>query len=532
MHHRSPQVVLPVLAALAACLLTLLVPASTPAPAAAAEACAASDRCSFYLANSWRSGGADIAFAVGGTSATALMGDWDGDGTDTAGLRRTNAFTLLSANRTCAPAAGLAYGRAWDTVLVGDWDGNGTDTPAVRRANVYHLSNTLAGGAADSVVGYGRAADEVFVGDWDGDGTDTLALRRGNVFYLKNSLASGQADVVFGYGRAGDEILVGDWDGNGTDTLAVRRSSQWHIRNDLRSGPAQQVVAYGRASDTALVGDWDGDGTDSPGVYRGTRAETVCQTGSTAPSTTPSAAPAPTGGSRPSTSFMAGTIISDAEFFNAGAMSLEQVRAFLTEKNPGCTPAADGTACLKDYRMTTPTLTSSFCATYRGAPGEDAASIISKAATACGVNPRVLLVILQKEQGLVAASGSALTPARYSKAMGFRCPDGSPCDPTYAGLASQIYYAASRLVQYGAQPASFRFRAGGTYDIAYHPTASCGSSSVTITNRATAALYNYTPYQPNAADLANMQGTGDACSSYGNRNFWRYYRLWFGSTGV
>ncbi|VEG29887.1 hypothetical protein [Actinomyces howellii] len=528
--RRLPLVVLTVLAT---CLVTLLAPAGAPAPASAAEACTAGDRCSFYLANSWRPGSADIAFAVGGSPATALVGDWDGNGSDTVGLRRASVLTLLSASRTCAPTTGLAYGRPTDTVLVGDWDGNGTDTPAVRRGNVYHLSNSLTGGAADAIVGYGRAGDEVFVGDWDGNGTDTLALRRGNVFYLKNSLGSGAADVVFGYGRAADEILVGDWDGNGTDTLAVRRGSQWHMRNDLRSGPAQQVVAYGRPTDTALAGDWDGNGTDTPGVYRGARAETTCQTGAaTNPGATPSAAPPPAGGQGGSASFTAGTIISDAEFFNAGAMSMEQVRAFLVEKNPRCTPAADGTACLKDYRMTTPTLTSSFCAPYQGAAGEDAATIISKAATACGVNPRVLLVILQKEQGLVTASGSSLTAARYSKAMGFRCPDGSPCDPTYAGLASQVYYAASRLVQYGAQPTSFRFRAGGTYEIAYHPTASCGSSSVTITNRATAALYNYTPYQPNAAALANMQGSGDSCSSYGNRNFWRYYRLWFGSTGV
>lgn len=96
----------------------------------------------------------------------------------------------------------------------------------------------------------------------------------------------------------------------------------------------------------------------------------------------------------------------------------------------------------------------------------------------------------------------------------------------------QLYYAASRLVQYGAQPTSFRFRAGGTYSIAYNPNAACGSSTVTIANRATAALYNYTPYQPNAAALKNLTGSGDSCSSYGNRNFWRYYRTWFGSTGV
>ena len=34
---------------------------------------------------------------------------------------------------------------------------------------------------------------------------------------------------------------------------------------------------------------------------------------------------------------------------------------------------------------------------------------------------------------------------------------------------------------------------------------------------------------PNKASLANLRGTGDNCSSYGNRNFWRFYWDWFGS---
>ena len=39
------------------------------------------------------------------------------------------------------------------------------------------------------------------------------------------------------------------------------------------------------------------------------------------------------------------------------------------------------------------------------------------------------------------------------------------------------------------------------------------------------------PYRPNAAALANLYGTGDACSAYGNRNFWRYFNDWFGNPG-
>src|SRR5690606_17851371 len=75
--------------------------------------------------------------------------------------------------------------------------------------------------------------------------------------------------------------------------------------------------------------------------------------------------------------------------------------------------------------------------------------------------------------------------------------------------------------------------AWGTYQpgwrtILYNPNPGCGSSSVFIENNATAALYNYTPYQPNAAAMANYPRVGDGCSSYGNRNFWFLYNNWFG----
>src|SRR5690606_8182666 len=42
-------------------------------------------------------------------------------------------------------------------------------------------------------------------------------------------------------------------------------------------------------------------------------------------------------------------------------------------------------------------------------------------------------------------------------------------------------------------------------------------------------LYNYTPYQPNAAALSAGWGTAP-CGAYGNRNFYLYFTGWFGST--
>jgi len=228
--------------------------------------------------------------------------------------------------------------------------------------------------------------------------------------------------------------------------------------------------------------------------------------------------------------FNPGLIITDAEFTRSGSMSAAGIQAFLDARAPGCRPGNDGTPCLKSARFDTWTRPADDrCrGTYTGNANESAATVLAKVAAACGINPQVLLVMLQKEQGLVTASGASLTPSRYQKAMGFGCPDTAPCDARYYGFYNQVFQAAWQLNNYALNPTRYAHRAGMTNNVRFHPNAACGSSPVFIANQATASLYNYTPYQPNAAALAAGYGTGDSCSSYGNRNFWNYYTDWFG----
>ncbi len=232
--------------------------------------------------------------------------------------------------------------------------------------------------------------------------------------------------------------------------------------------------------------------------------------------------------------FRPGNIISDQLFYDGSAMSAADVQFFLESRNPRCVAADDGTPCLQDARQDTYTrpADASCPGTYTGAPAETAATIIAKVGQACGISQRVLLVIMQKEQGLVTLSGNNLTARRYERAMGYACPDTAPCNPAYAHLFNQVYSAAARYRYYANNAAQFNHRAGRVNTVRFHPNAGCGSSEVFIENLATAGLYNYTPYQPNAAALAAGKGTGDACSAYGNRNFWIYYTDWFGSTQV
>lgn len=227
--------------------------------------------------------------------------------------------------------------------------------------------------------------------------------------------------------------------------------------------------------------------------------------------------------------FDAGMIISDAVFYDASTMSTSQVQTFLDSKGASCNPPT-GYTCLKSFRQTTTSRAATDrCKAYVGASSETAARIITKVAAACGINPQVILVTLQKEQGLVTAS-TGRTAAVYRKAMGFGCPDTAACDSKYYGFFNQVYSAASQFKNYAANPTRYGHIAGRTNAVRYHPDAECGSSSVYIRNQATAGLYNYTPYQPNRAALAAGFGTGDDCSSYGNRNFWNYFTDWFGST--
>lgn len=144
------------------------------------------------------------------------------------------------------------------------------------------------------------------------------------------------------------------------------------------------------------------------------------------------------------------------------------------------------------------------------------------------VSQAALLVLLEKEQGLV--TDSTPTDRQFRSATGYGCPDTAACDSLYYGFFNQVYNAAHQFKVYQSTPTRWNYQAGRSNRILWHPNADCGSSQVTIRNQATAGLYIYTPYQPNAAALRNLYGSGDSCSSYGNRNFWRLYTDWFGST--
>ncbi|MEY4000792.1 MAG: hypothetical protein RLZZ626_1147 [Actinomycetota bacterium] len=230
--------------------------------------------------------------------------------------------------------------------------------------------------------------------------------------------------------------------------------------------------------------------------------------------------------------FDPGLIITDTVFYDFTTMTVDQIQNFLNSQVPKCKANYGETPCLKDFHADTPAKKGEDgkCTDLPAKTDQTAAMIIHDIAAACRINPRVLLVTLQKEQGLVQATNP--TPYMYRAALGYGCPDSDPaiCGKVWSGLFNQLYKAAGQLHWYGNPKSSFTYlKVGSNISIAYNPKASCGRKTFMLKSQATASLYYYTPYTPNAAALEHLYGSGDSCSAYGNRNFWRFYSDWFGS---
>lgn len=238
----------------------------------------------------------------------------------------------------------------------------------------------------------------------------------------------------------------------------------------------------------------------------------------------------------PGSAFDPGLIISDSVFFDFGSMTLEGIQEFLDSRVEDCRATDPALDCLKGYLSDIPETPATGpeevgpCAAIPAKTGATAAEIIFAISQACGINPKVLIVTLQKEQGLV--SSTRPTAYMYRAAMGFGCPDSDPgiCGKVFVGLFNQLLRAAKQFRWYGNPEGSFTYwKPGRTVAMRFHPRSSCGTKSFVLQNQATANLYYYTPYTPNDAALNNLYGSGDSCSAYGNRNFWRFYHDWFGS---
>jgi hypothetical protein len=231
--------------------------------------------------------------------------------------------------------------------------------------------------------------------------------------------------------------------------------------------------------------------------------------------------------------FDPGNIMSDDVMSNHTTMSVQQIQAFLESKN-ACNNTNTYLASYYPHLQYNIKDGKFVCMAKESFSGESAAQIIWQAGKDYGVNPQVLIVLLQKEQGLVTDTWP--NHKQYAAATGYNCPDDDAgCRTNGSGFKSQVRGAAmlfSEVLQnkdLDGDRFITNYPTGNNY-VQYNPSTSCGGSQINIQNRATSALYRYTPYQPNQSSLAAGYGTGDSCGAYGNRNFWLWFNDWFGST--
>ena len=219
-----------------------------------------------------------------------------------------------------------------------------------------------------------------------------------------------------------------------------------------------------------------------------------------------------------------GLIFSDEVFRNDKSMDASSIQAFLNDQ--GC----EGDGCLRTASYTWPGANVPWCNQISSGNGSFA-QMLALITTACRINPQVALVMIAKEsQGLIRNP----VPAALT---GFGCPDTGPggsanCDGDKSGVWAQTFGMIQAFARLYTDPTRINYPVGQTSQILWNVAETgCGAAPVTVQSTATAILYTYTPYQPNTASLAAYPDEGDACSSYGNRNAFRLFQKWFGSTG-
>jgi hypothetical protein len=209
-------------------------------------------------------------FVFGRPDDIPVMGDWNGDGTQTAGVVRATdsgmQWFLRNSNNSGPADISFFYGSpdSKERPVVGDWNGDGIDTPGVvgRTLPRWDLRNSNSGGAADVSFYYGLISDGLPVpGDWNGDGTDSAGIIRGFAgplnWLLRNSNTPGLADISAVFGSGFDQPVIGDWDGDGDDELGVTQpvggGLSWYLRDTATTGPVDRGFVYGRPTDLPVV---------------------------------------------------------------------------------------------------------------------------------------------------------------------------------------------------------------------------------------------------------------------------------------
>ena len=211
-----------------------------------------------YLKNANTTGYADISINYGLPGDYPVVGDWDGNGTDTIGIYRNGVFHLRNSNTIGYGEIAVTFRGPGDQPISGDWDGDGIDTVRIYRSSTisFYLRNSNTSGAPDISFQLGLPGDVGIKGDWNGDGVNDRRLSPSNgALYLKNANTTGYADLIL---NREEKPVTGDWNNDGIDTIGIYRNGQFWLRNSNTVGYGEIGFALGISGDMPITGNWDG----------------------------------------------------------------------------------------------------------------------------------------------------------------------------------------------------------------------------------------------------------------------------------
>lgn len=222
--------------------------------------------------------------------------------------------------------------------------------------------------------------------------------------------------------------------------------------------------------------------------------------------------------------FNPGNIISDGLFFNGNALSEQQVNAIIEKQGATCS----GEKCLKSMTFSTESQPANeYCEAYEGKPNESAAAIIYKSGKACGISQKVLLTVLQKEQHLLTATDPS--DFQFKSAMGLSCRTTRTVTRNMQVFSNRCMARRNATsITCNMRIAMDTMRARSTIFNTIRTPAAVAATCTSKTRRPHCCTFTRLISRMQPHWMPGV-GEGDACSTYGNRNFAIIYNSMFGS---
>ncbi len=246
-----------------------------------------------------------------------------------------------------------------------------------------------------------------------------------------------------------------------------------------------------------------------------------------------------------SAAYDGGRLIDDNVFLNSTSMSPQDIQSFLT--------ARGGAIANRSFIMDCPSAGTQANNAYiaLGAPcGQTvlASSIIYYTAQVYGVNPRVIIATMQKEQSLITATNP--TNRQFVQAMGYGCPTTGSCDDSSnffwqvdngtwvlrfhyeRARGNMNWWYTSNTWTCGTEKNFYKPNLYPNQNVNFYDEDNVMYRTHYIANAATSAFYCYTPHAYNNPQGLYTRAPYGTVGRYysGSYNFVLFYELWFGST--